>query len=132
MRNKEARNQYTLDRRRQFRARHLIREASIRARNKGIPFSVSEQEINKLQCAIDIGKCEISGYPLYLGTGKTRANNASLDRIIPDLGYVDGNLRIICYALNMGICNWGEDVLSEIVEMWMINKSGLAEKHSNE
>lgn len=105
-------------RRLEKRAMCLVAAARIRARKKGIAFDIGPDEIAKLQSIIDAGVCQLSGVPLTL-EGPRSATSPSLDRIAPELGYVSGNLRIVCHALNAGMGDWGEHVLRQIAETWL-------------
>jgi hypothetical protein len=39
----------------------------------------------------------------------------SLDRITPALGYVDGNLRVVCNIVNSAMNEWGTEALRELI-----------------
>ena len=60
----------------------------------------------------------LSGVALTL-FGRQSATSPSLDRIQPQHGYVSGNVRIVCHALNAGMGNWGEEALFAIVSAWV-------------
>lgn len=45
-----------------------------------------------------------------------RALAPSIDRIIPSLGYVPGNIRLVVYAVNAAMNEWGEAVFWQIVK----------------
>lgn len=100
------------------RAKCLVAAARVRARRKNVTFDISDAEIKRLQSVIDIGLCEISGVELTL-VGPRSATSPSLDRIKPELGYVAGNIRIVCHALNAAMGDWGEDELRRIVTRWL-------------
>lgn len=75
----------------------FIYRARARAKKLGIPFDLDESDI------IIPELCPILGIRLILGTGfetTGRDNSPSLDRVIPDLGYVKGNVRIISKKAN--------------------------------
>lgn len=99
------------------RAICLVAAARVRARARGLPFDVTPAEVSRLQTIIDAGKCELSGVALTLDGGRS-ATSPSLDRIRPALGYVAGNMRIVCHALNAGMGDWGADELFRIVTAW--------------
>ncbi len=45
--------------------------------------------------------CPVLGISLYPGTGRGPGHNApSLDRIVPALGYVPGNVQVISHLAN--------------------------------
>lgn len=98
-------------RRQAKRAMCLVAAARVRARRRGTPFSLT-----------DAGVCEISGVGLTL-SGPRSATSPSLDRIVPELGYTSGNVRIVCHALNAGMGDWGEGELLRIVKAWTATPS---------
>lgn len=73
---------------------------------------------------IDAGHCEVTGARFEFGTHGPRT--PTLDRIKPALGYVSGNVRVVCFAINAGMGNWGEDALFEIVKEWVTGKRGIS------
>ncbi len=105
-------------RRRAKRAMCLVAAACIRARKKGIVFTLDATDIAALQAVIDVGRCELSG-AFFTLDGPRMATSPSLDRIEPDKGYVRGNVRIICHALNAALGDWGEAELRRIVTAWV-------------
>jgi hypothetical protein len=72
--------------------------AKHRAKVNNVPFDISPEDV------IIPEYCPIFGVKLETGRckekGKTRANAASLDRIVPELGYVKGNIEVISYRAN--------------------------------
>lgn len=68
--------------------------------NKNIEFNISEQYIKELLIIQDY-RCALSGELLSYFMGKGRVTtNISIDRIIPNLGYTIGNVRLVCMAVN--------------------------------
>ncbi|CAB4138447.1 hypothetical protein UFOVP330_57 [uncultured Caudovirales phage] len=52
------------------------------------------------------GKCAISGVSMTMLLGKgVIATNVSIDRIDPSLGYVEGNVQLVCRAVNIAKSN---------------------------
>lgn len=117
--NRERVNLRSAQRRIEKRAMCLVAAARIRARRKGIPFAIDTDEISRLQAIIDNGVCELSGVPFTL-VGPRSSTSPSLDRIVPDLGYVPNNLRVVCHALNAGMGDWGDKELLRIVKAWVV------------
>jgi hypothetical protein len=105
-------------RRLEKRAMCLVAAARVRARKKGIRFSLTSSDVQRLQDVIDRGRCELTGVRFSLEQGRC-ATNPSLDRIIPSAGYVQGNVRVVCQAMNLGMGDWGENILLEIVMAWI-------------
>ena len=79
----------------------LINRIKFNAKNRGIPFHVSNQQLWDLYLAQD-KKCAITGIDLHFDTEKINSGFiSSLDRIDSTLGYVEGNLRWIYTPLNV-------------------------------
>lgn len=72
--------------------------AAKRARRKNLPFSLLLDDIPQIPEA-----CPILGIPLEksYGVGGVTFNSPTLDRIIPSLGYVPGNIQIISQRANV-------------------------------
>ena len=71
----------------------LVERARSRALKANLPFNLRRQSI-----VIPVS-CPVLGIPLKLGATRS-ANSASLDRIVPSLGYVEGNVRVISDRAN--------------------------------
>jgi len=74
--------------------KELLRSARRRAREKDLPFSIVEEDIK----IPDV--CPVLGIPLFSGDGHMIDNSPNLDRIIPEKGYVAGNVRVISQRAN--------------------------------
>lgn len=72
----------------------MINMARMRARRDGVPFDLKKEDI------IIPNICPVLGIPLKVGTRKEHDNAPSLDKKIPKLGYVKGNVRVISYRAN--------------------------------
>lgn len=112
------------DRRNQKRAMCLVAAARVRARAKGIGFSLTDADVSYLQSVIDVGLCQLSGVKFTIG-GRRSATSPSLDRITPSLGYVSGNVRVICHALNAALGDWGEESLAPIMTGWLAARNAI-------
>ena len=71
----------------------LVERARSRALKAHLPFNLRRQSI-----VIPVS-CPVLGIPLKLGATRS-ANSPSLDRIVPSLGYVEGNVRVISDRAN--------------------------------
>ena len=80
-------------RRQQEPDRDLWRRAKKRASDRGVPFNISFDEV------VIPPNCPVLGIPLRL-QGERSPNSPSLDRIVPALGYVSGNVRVISDRAN--------------------------------
>lgn len=57
------------------------------------------------------GKCALSGIQMTHITGHGRvATNISIDRIDSDKGYIEGNIQLVCHAVNIAKNSWSQDV----------------------
>jgi hypothetical protein len=68
--------------------------AKARAKRKNIPFSIEVSDI------VIPKFCPILGIELEYGKGKPQDSSPSLDKIIPKLGYVKGNIQVISRKAN--------------------------------
>lgn len=81
----------------QKRAIILCHSAKSRSKRRGIPFSITTQDIIR-QYETQHGKCYYSGRPL---TPVPNDDNVmSIDRITPDVGYTPENIVICCWKIN--------------------------------
>ena len=73
----------------------LLEAAQNRARTKSLPIDITIDDI----IVPDI--CPVLMIPLHKSiTGKANPDSPSLDRIIPELGYVKGNIQVISNKAN--------------------------------
>lgn len=87
--------------RRRMRERHiagplkeLFRAAKARAKRKQLPFDLKPEFLTLPT------HCPVLGIPLSVGTRQNKQNSFSLDRIIPEKGYVLGNVLVISHRAN--------------------------------
>jgi hypothetical protein len=98
--------------RKKHRAKDLVRHAKLRSLKKSLPFDL-ESHLDEIQARIEAGFCEVTGLPFNLDGGRTW-DSPSLDRIVPAVGYLFANIRIVCHAVNGAMGDWGEQ---KVVEM---------------
>jgi hypothetical protein len=72
----------------------LWRGARERARKKGVPFTIAENDV------LIPDTCPALGIPLEKGVKSLHANSPTLDRLIPERGYVPGNIAVISHRAN--------------------------------
>ena len=70
--------------------RFAIRMRSCRARSKekDLPFNLTENHLKEIWT----DACPVFGTPLNMSAKKDEEGHAQLDRIVPELGYVKGNV----------------------------------------
>lgn len=72
----------------------MLRQARSRAKRAGLPFSIVLEDI------IIPELCPVLDIPLVPGTKMPHAGSPSLDKFIPSLGYVPGNIYVISRRAN--------------------------------
>lgn len=75
----------------------VIQNAKARAKKLNVPFDLTAEDI------IIPDTCPILGIPIMRNNGKRvhSDNSPSLDRLVPALGYVKGNVHVISYRANL-------------------------------
>lgn len=105
-----------------FRARELIKSAKHRASKSGIAFNLDEH-IELYQSIIDAGFCQATGLPFDLETKASHSDRnpfaPSLDRIEPELGYICSNVRVVLWAFNRALADWGVEVYAMIATAYL-------------
>lgn len=82
---------------RQSWAAYAKRDAKKRAEKKGVPFNLTREYIESILPT----HCPVFNTPFqYGGNGKIKPESPALDRIIPSLGYIEGNVHIISVKAN--------------------------------
>lgn len=76
--------------------KRMIWAARKRAKERGLPFNITEDDI------VIPNVCPYLGIELTTSADKygTRHTVCSLDRIVPELGYVKGNIEVISHQAN--------------------------------
>lgn len=100
------------------RALSLFNAAKKRAAEKGVPFELTREWVEARLAA----PCEATGIKFVfargIGSGRRSPFAPSIDRRIPELGYVESNCRAIVWGLNAALCTWGEDALFTIIDAY--------------
>lgn len=96
-----------------WRTKKLLAMAKNRAKTQEIPFDLDHEylldlwEYQKGRCAISNQLLDLSAPTIY----SCNPDAPSLDKIIPRLGYIKGNVRFVCYQVNMALNEYGEEQL---------------------
>lgn len=93
-----------------------IKGAKQRAKAKGLPFDLD------MDWALDVVerqglRCALTNIPFFTATtasGSRHPFAPSLDRTVPSLGYTKANVRIVAFAINVMLLDWGPAVLERI------------------
>lgn len=75
-------------------SKYLIKGAHRRSKKYGIPFNITQEDV------VIPDVCPYLNIPLVTAKGVVSSNSPSLDRIIPELGYVKGNIQVISHKAN--------------------------------
>lgn len=101
------------------RALVLLMSARARCRKRGtITYKISAAEHKRLQRVIESGFCEVTGLPFNMNTNKPEWDSPTLDRIKPQMGYVDGNVRVVIFAINAALGFWGEETFERVARSY--------------
>jgi hypothetical protein len=79
-------------------ARYIRSQIKFRCDKNGIPFDLSKEDFERL--IPSDGLCPVLGIELSYGKGRL-PTSASVDRLIPSLGYVKGNVCIMSVRANL-------------------------------
>lgn len=92
----------------------MHRAARLRARLAGVPFEI---EIADIQIP---AKCPVLDVALVLNRGRRgpRDSSPTLDRIVPSLGYVRGNIIVVSWRANRLKSDATMDELERIVDWY--------------
>ena len=118
---------------------NALQNAKRRARRKNVPFDLDKEYLLSIageRCPVfeTIFVWRASG----LGRGRTEPNSPSLDRIIPELGYVKGNMVFISHVANKvkqdatekelyAVADWLHDKRKEVLDAFKDKLSRLPE-----
>jgi hypothetical protein len=87
-----------------------------RCKKKGIKFAMTMDDLRPLPAV-----CPVLGIPMRHNVGGARHNSYSIDRIVPERGYVAGNIRIISYRANTIKTNATPDELRKVaLDSWTL------------
>ena len=87
---------------------------------RDLPFDLHWHQ-GALAARIAAGRCELTGVKFDFegfgcsGGARHKWNSPSIDRIEPAKGYVYSNIRVICYAANVGMSNFGEAAFTKML-----------------
>ena len=93
------------------------RRAQHRSSARDLPCNIDPYVVDEL-LVLQEWRCAVSGIALAAPGAESGRGpfGPSLDRIIPTLGYVRGNLRIVCNMVNFAMNEWGLENLLKLVE----------------
>lgn len=98
--------------RRNNKESEMWKSAKARSVKKNIPFSIKVDDI------VIPKICPVLGIPIRNGDGKPIPNSPSLDRIIPEKGYVKDNIIVVSQKANTIKNNATIEELKKVVEFY--------------
>lgn len=90
----------------------LVYKARERARRKNIPCTIGPEDFEIPD------HCPVLGIELRQGKGKPEDNSPTLDRLIPELGYVPGNVFVVSNRANRMKLAFELGELEALVAWW--------------
>lgn len=100
------------------RCKKLLAGAKNRAKDKSVPFNIDCDYLEGLW-ELQESRCAVTSIPFNLTYSEKlrepRFDSPSLDRIVPELGYVRGNVRLVIYQVNVAIGPYGLEGLLETI-----------------
>ena len=95
--------------------------AKDRARKKGVEFNLTGNYLKSIDRDVcPYFKIPIKFYPLGRGRGNTPVDSKSLDRIRPELGYVEGNVVWCSQGANQLLSNYTAETLMSIPLLYQV------------
>lgn len=111
----------------------LLANARKNARARGLEITITIEDIKAL-AELSQGCCMLSGIPFEHGASddllestsrRKRVWAPSLDRIESSKGYVPGNVRLVCMAVNAALQEFGDSVLLRIAHA-LVKRHGIS------
>lgn len=90
----------------------ILQHAKARAKKKDIPFDLTIGDIVVPEC------CPVLGLRLAVNKGHAKEDSMTIDRIVPELGYVKGNVAIISFKANTIKNNASIEEIEKVL-IWM-------------
>jgi len=94
---------------------HMWRSARKRARRDEVPCDIKPEDI------VIPEVCPVLGILMVHGEGKASFASPTLDRFLPELGYVKGNIEVISLRANSIKRHYSTETIG-LVYKWMLNR----------
>ena len=100
--------------------------AKAAAKRSGVEFDLTESWAMEI-VSKQKHKCAMTGIPFFEEhntSAKIHPYAPSIDRVEPGAGYTQGNCRIVAYAVNVMLLDWGETVLYRTANGYLASRAG--------
>lgn len=104
----------------------ILKRARQRSYLKSVPFNLRLSDVREMWSSQE-GRCKISGLAMSIDN---RPTQPSLDRVTPSKGYTQKNVRLVCWAVNAGMNDFGDEWYIEICRAVAENNPGPQSAHS--
>ena len=101
------------------KAHKILNAARQRARKRGADFSIAIEDVMP---QIHLGACSVTGIPFNYespGHGIRNPYGPSIDRIDSSKGYTPDNIRIVIFALNLMLADFGDEVFEHVAKTYL-------------
>jgi len=97
----------------------MLQTAKRTARNNKLPFDLTAEYLESIYPADN--KCPVFGFEMEISKqGESRDKSPSLDKIVPEMGYVIGNVTIVSLKANRMKNNGTLEDLKKVLEYYSI------------
>jgi hypothetical protein len=96
--------------------KYVLTHIKVKSKKKGLDFDLDFEYLTQLweDCK---GKCPMTEVSMSLeNSGYNNPYSMSVDRIIPERGYVKENVRLVCLWYNRTRSNWGDQFVIEMCQ----------------
>lgn len=112
------------------RARKQLWHIRAVSKNRKIPFNLP---LSWFRTCLERGTCELTGLPFEYGSfvqypGLSNPWAPSVDRIVPEKGYVVGNVRMIVCIANRAKSHWTDEELIRFARALVLHQSTLIDR----
>ena len=97
----------------EFRLKRSLSAAKTRSRLTNVDFDLTLEYLYEIYPKDEM--CPILKVPFVWGTRKDKEFAPSIDRMIPEKGYVKGNIKFICYKANRIKSDSTIDILQKLI-----------------
>jgi len=100
----------------------MVKQIKSRSVKKNFINQFNASDIKEL-LLLSNGKCAVTGVKFHTkSTGLKRPYFHSIDRIDSSQGYNKSNCRVVCFAVNVAMMAWGDEIFKQMAIGYVINK----------